>query len=154
LKIKRHSKIIDLINNNEIETQEELADMLRQSGFEATQATVSRDIRDLKLLKAPGGKGRQKYVVSGSVADQVSDRLIRVFRDGVVSVDSANNIVIIKTLEGLAMGVAASLDSMGLSEIMGSIAGDDVIMCVTKTDEAASELIYRLNGILAKKTYD
>ena len=152
MKIKRHLKIIELVKNNNIETQEELADMLRQSGFEVTQATVSRDIRDLKLTKISTEGGRQKYAVLVSVANQMSDRLIRVFCDGVISIDYANNIVVIKTLEGLAMGVAASLDAMDLSEIMGSIAGDDVVMCVTKTEDAAVSMLDKLNVILNGET--
>ena len=148
MRIKRHSKIIELIQRNDIKTQEELADMLRGAGFEVTQATVSRDIRDLKLHKTPAGDGGHKYAVSSSVTDQISDRLIRVFRDGVVSIDYANNIVVVKTLEGLAMGVAASVDAMGFVEIMGSIAGDDVIMCVTRTEDMAVALVGKLNGFL------
>lgn len=148
MKIKRHSKIIELVNNHEIETQEELADRLRETGYEVTQATVSRDIRELKLTKILSEGGKQKYAVLNPVDSQISDKLIRVFCDGVISMDFAGNILVIKTLEGLAMAVGASLDAMSFQEIIGSIAGDDVLMCVVKNEQTAVSLMGKLNAIL------
>lgn len=150
MKIKRQSKILELIRENDIETQEMLAEMLNKAGYNVTQATVSRDIRELKLTKATMQSGRQKYVISTREDALVTERLNRVFRDGIVSIDFAQNIVVIKTLTGMAMAVAAALDSMENSEIMGTIAGDDTIFCVVKNDGKAVKLMENLKGISLK----
>lgn len=144
MKIKRHLKIIELVKNNNIETQEELSEKLKENGFNVTQATVSRDIRELKLSKMSCDGGKQKYVIFNTNDGNVTQRLIRIFRDGVTSIDYAQNIIVIKTLNGMAMAVAAALDAMNNSEIIGSIAGDDTIFCVVKTEQKAIELIERL----------
>ena len=117
-----------------------LADLLNKAGFNVTQATVSRDIRELKLTKATMQSGKQKYVATAKESSFVTERLNRVFRDGIVSIDYAQNIVVIKTLVGMAMAVAAALDSMENSEIMGTIAGDDTIFCVVKNESKAVKL--------------
>ena len=144
MKVKRQSKILELIRENDIETQEMLADLLNKAGFNVTQATVSRDIRELKLTKATMQSGKQKYVATAKESSFVTERLNRVFRDGIVSIDYAQNIVVIKTLIGMAMAVAAALDSMENSEIMGTIAGDDTIFCVVKNKEIILPLITKL----------
>ncbi len=140
MKLKRHYKIIDLIKSQAVETQEELAELLNKSGFQVTQATVSRDIRELKLTKITESDGTQRYAVSNSVDIEITMKRKRVFRDGVVSFVVSGNILVIKTLEGMAMAVAASVDAMGFGEIIGTIAGDDVVMCVLRM-EADSELL-------------
>ncbi len=143
MKTKRQSKILEIIRNNEIYTQYELAEKLNAEGFNVTQATVSRDIKELRLIKAQGENGKQKYA---AVSDNggVSERLERVFKDGVISIDFAQNIIVIKTLTGMAMAVAAALDAMDNAEIMGTIAGDDTVFCVVKNEERAVRLIDRL----------
>ena len=145
---KRQAKIIELVKNNDIETQEELTLLLQASGFAVTQATVSRDIRELKLTKIPAGQGKQKYSIHISEDEQVLQRLIRIFREGVTSIDFAGNMVVIKTLEGSAMAVAASVDAMGYAEVVGSIAGDDVVICIVKSQDIAESLMYKLNKII------
>ena len=150
MKVKRQSKILELIRENDIETQEMLADLLNKSGFNVTQATVSRDIRELKLTKATMQSGKQKYVATAKESSFVTERLNRVFRDGIVSIDYAQNIVVIKTLIGMAMAVAAALDSMENSEIMGTIAGDDTIFCVVKNESRAVKLTENLKAISLK----
>lgn len=144
MKIKRQSKIVELIKDNEIETQDRLVELLNAEGFNVTQATVSRDMRELKVTKVATGSGSQKYAVLDSGDIELSERLSRVFRDGVVSIDYAQNIIVIKTLNGMAMAVAAALDSMENNEVMGTIAGDDTIFCVVKTEQKAVRLIERL----------
>ena len=151
MKIKRQSKIIELITKNEIETQEELCEALRKAGIEATQATVSRDIRDLKLTKIACENGAQKYAVLSSFISQFSERFLRVFRDGVVSADYARNLIIVKTLEGMAMAVAACIDAMSIPEILGCIAGDDTIFCALRSEETAVETLEKFREILARK---
>lgn len=150
MKVKRQSKILELIRENDIETQEMLADLLNKAGFNVTQATVSRDIRELKLTKATMQSGKQKYVTTAKESSFVTERLNRVFRDGIVSIDYAQNIVVIKTLIGMAMAVAAALDSMENSEIMGTIAGDDTIFCVVKNESRAVKLTENLKAISLK----
>lgn len=135
VKKNRHEKIIELIESNEIETQEELADRLRTEGYQVTQATVSRDIRELKLSKIAGADGRQKYTVYDREDEQLGDKYIRVLKDGYVFMDMAQNILVMKTVSGMAMAVAASVDAMKLPEIVGCIAGDDTIMIAVRTVE-------------------
>ncbi|MDR1000158.1 MAG: arginine repressor [Clostridiales bacterium] len=146
---QRHLKILELVKNNYIETQEELTALLHNAGFYVTQATVSRDIRELKLSKMPGVNGRLRYSTQIPEDEHVKERLLNVFRQSVVKIDFAGNMVVIKTLEGLAMAVGASVDAMGLDEVVGSIAGDDVIICVVKSEEIAMQLMNKLNGVMA-----
>ena len=143
MKLKRQSKIIELINKNDIETQEELARLLQEADFSVTQATISRDIRELKITKVMDGK-KQKYALLPDESPVVSEKLIRIFRDAVTHIDCSQNIIVIKTLDGMAMAVAAVLDSMENSEILGSIAGDDTVFCVIKSEKNAVKLIERL----------
>ena len=148
MKVSRHAKIIELISQYDIETQEELAEYLNNAGFKVTQATVSRDIRDLKLTKGSLNGGKQKYVIHRQDEDGMSEKYIRVLRDGYMSMDMAQNILVIKTVSGMAMAVAAALDAMDCHEIVGSIAGDDTIMCAVRTVEDTTALMGRLRRIM------
>lgn len=148
MKTRRQSKILELIQKNEIETQEELLNYLLKEGFAVTQATVSRDIRELKLTKIAISGGRQKYAVLNDSIEILSEKYIRVLRDGFVSMDMAQNILVIKTVSGMAGAVCASLDAMNLHEIVGSIAGDDTIMCAIRTVEDTAALMKRLRKII------
>lgn len=133
MKIERHSKIVELIGRYEIETQEELAERLYEAGFRVTQATISRDIRELKLTKVQGENGRQRYMVLEGPRGTSAIKYIRILKDGFVSMDMAQNILVIKTVSGMAMAVAAALDAIHFSEIVGCIAGDDTIMCAIRS---------------------
>ena len=135
MKVNRHAKIVELVNKFDIETQEELADRLREEGFQITQATISRDIRDLKLTKVQSETGRQKYVVMKATENVLRDKYIRIMKDGFVSMDMAMNILVIKTVSGMAMAVGAAIDEMHWKEIVGCIAGDDTIMCAIRSVE-------------------
>lgn len=150
MKSKRQAKILEIIRKYNIETQEELSDRLEREGFAVTQATVSRDIRELKLTKVASGTGRQKYVVLSENHVDMSEKYIRVFKDGFVNMDMAQNILVIKTVSGMAMAVAAALDAMDCHEIVGSIAGDDTIMCAVRTVEDTENLMKRLRKIVEK----
>ena len=112
MKIARHAKIIDLISRNDVETQEELADLLNGEGFRVTQATVSRDIRELKLTKISLNDGRQKYAVMQASRENMNEKYLRILKDGFLSMDMAQNILVVKTVSGMAMAVAASIDAM------------------------------------------
>ncbi len=148
MKKSRHEKIIELIGKYEIETQEELADRLRGEGYQVTQATVSRDIRELKLSKIMGKSGRQKYALYEQVDNQLGDKYIRVLKDGYVSMDMAQNILVMKTVSGMAMAVAASVDAMKMPEIVGSIAGDDTIMMAIRTVEDTALVMDKIKKMI------
>ncbi len=141
MKLSRHSKILDLIENYNIDTQEELAKRLAADGYNVTQATVSRDIKDLKLIKVLGDDGVYKYVQSGARENTPSDKnLTSILETSVVSVEAAMNIVVIKTHSGMAQAVGYVIDSLGLEEIIGCVAGDDTMLCVAKTEKNATYL--------------
>lgn len=135
MKTKRQRKIIELITNYDIETQEELAAKLVENGFNVTQATISRDIRELNLTKIVTKGGKQKYAVQSSSDIVSNSKYMRVLNDGIITMDTAGNILVVKTVSGMAMAVAAALDAMQIKEILGCIAGDDTIMCVVKHAE-------------------
>lgn len=148
MKAKRQAKILELISKNDIETQEELSDYLEKEGFVVTQATVSRDIRELKLTKMAQSNGAQKYIALVETDENLSEKYTRVFRDGFLSFDMAQNILVIKTVSGMAMAVAAALDAMNLHEIVGCIAGDDTIMCAIRSTEDTVSVMKRLRKIV------
>ena len=150
MKKTRHRKIIELITKFDIETQEELAGYLKEAGFTVTQATVSRDIRELKLSKVPTGNGRQKYVVLKQDEKHMEDKYIRVLRDGFVNMDMAQNILVVKTVSGMAMAVAAAFDALSFPEIVGCIAGDDTIMIAVRTVEDTQALMSKIHTMLEK----
>lgn len=150
MKVSRHAKIIELIRQYDIETQEELAERLNQAGFKVTQATVSRDIRDLKLTKVAVKGKQQKYVVMKPDEEDLDEKYIRILRDGFVSMDMAQNILVIKTVSGMAMAVAAAVDAMKWQEVVGSIAGDDTIMCAIRTVEDTVEVMQKIQRVVSK----
>lgn len=133
--------MIEIIEQNEIETQDELAEKLMEAGFVATQATISRDIRELKLTKVSDGFGKQKYIMlKNQDVDHVS-KLTKVMQAGIIRVDTAENLVIIKTVSGVAMAVAAALDNSDIEGMVGCIAGDDTIFCAIKTKEMVNQVV-------------
>ena len=148
MKKRRHEKIIELIGQYEIETQEELADRPREEGYQVTQATVSRDIRELKLSKISGGNGRQKYIAFTREEVHLGDKYIRVLREGYVSMDLAQNLLIMKTVSGMAMAVAAAVDALKLDEIVGCIAGDNTIMMAMRSESAAAQVMDKLRRMI------
>ncbi len=148
MKGNRHAKIIELIHKHHIETQEELAEHLNREGFKVTQATVSRDIRDLKLTKVPDENGKQRYAVHSGDGNGMSEKYIRVLQDGFVSMDMAQNILVIKTVSGMAMAVCAAIDAMKWNEVVGSIAGDDTIMCAIRSVEDTTKVMDKIGRIV------
>ena len=150
MKIKRHSKIIELINTYDIETQEELAQRLEESGFVVTQATVSRDIRDLKLSKVVYGDGKQKYSLMPK-QDGISEKYVRILKEAFISIDMAQNILVLKTVSGMAMAVAGALDSLQMNEIVGCIAGDDTIMAAIRSVDDTVVVMERIRKLIYKE---
>ena len=149
MKTKRQTKMLELIKKHDIETQEELSDYLQKEVYQVTQATVSRDIRELKLTKVAMSNGRQKYAALTEANEDLSEKYTRVFRDAFVSMDMAQNILVIKTVSGMAMAVAAAIDAMHLHEIVGCIAGDDTIMCAVRSVDDTIAVMRRLRKLVA-----
>ena len=139
VKAKRQKKIIEIIEQYEIETQDELAEKLMEAGFHTTQATISRDIREMKLTKLTFPNGKQKYIALQNHDTASTEKYKRVLKDGINNIVVAENILVVKTVPGMAMACAAALDHLQLSQIVGCIAGDDTIMCVVKSKEIAPE---------------
>ena len=151
MKKTRHAAIIGIIEEFDIETQDELVERLSDKGFLVTQATISRDIKELKLTKVQAGLSKQKYsLMADNNNNKITERQIRVFKEGVTGIHPAGTIMVIKTLTGMAMAVAASLDAMENHEIIGTIAGDDTVMSVMKDSEDVLAVIERLRRVLAQ----
>ncbi len=148
MKYNRHARILDIIETYEIETQDELAEKLRELSMDVTQATISRDIKELRLVKVltPGGKYR--YSVMNTDGGNMNDRLLVIIKEAFVSSDYANNILIIKTRPGMAQAVAASLDGLGWNDIVGTIAGDDTIMIVCRAEKIAEDLMEKFTRMV------
>ena len=146
MKSTRQNAIIEIIENNDIETQEELIGLLSKQGFNVTQATISRDIRELKLIKVTGELGKYKYIVPKQEADDGQHVYIAAFAASVKSVETAMNLVVIKTYPGLANAVAANIDSQGEADVVGCVAGDDTIFAAAKSPEAAERVADRIRS--------
>ena len=150
MKSKRHSAILEIIERSNVETQEELIENLRGEGFNVTQATVSRDIRELKLTKIMGDGGKYKYVLPGRKDSAGHYVYSNALAASVVSVDSAMNLVVIKTYPGMAQAVAAGIDSMNLAGIMGCVAGDDTIFVAVRDPEYAAKAASEIRKTVGK----
>lgn len=148
MKYSRHSKILDIINKFEIETQEDLAKTLCDCGFNVTQATVSRDIKELRLIKVLTNEGRYKYATLKQHESSMSERFKKLFRDSVLSIDSAENIIVVKTLVGAANAAGAALDALDLKSVVGSLAGDDTIFVLLKSKDDIPSAIASLEELL------
>ena len=149
MKINRQRKIIELINKYDIDTQQELAQRLIDEGFEVTQATVSRDIRELNLTKSAVDGNKQKYDIPASTMTSINAKYMGVLKDGIVSIEDAGNIIVIKTISGMAMAVGAALDAVNHEEIIGTIAGDDTLMCVVKNANNCQSVKEYLEKLIA-----
>lgn len=141
MKYDRHAAILDIIEQDAIETQEELAARLRLRGFDVTQATVSRDIKELHLVKIAESEGRLRYTAFDAGAPSLPDRLLPVFAHAFASADNANNLVVVKTLSGMAQALASAVDSMELAGTLGSVAGDDAVLIVCRTEKHAERMV-------------
>lgn len=148
MKPRRHEKIIELVNDYNINTQEELLDRLTEAGFSVTQATISRDIKDLRILKTLGSDGKYRYTTGSRNAIDNQNGFDSLFATSALSVDSSENIVVVKTMSGMAQAVCASLDNLEVENIVGTIAGDDTIFIVLRTREAVSKLIKEFKKLL------
>lgn len=148
MKYSRHAKILELIDKYEIETQEELADRLKEVGMDVTQATVSRDIKELRLIKVMTENEHYRYAPISQTEGTITNRLLTIFTESFVSCDYANNIVVVKTLPGMAQASASAVDSLKWADIVGTIAGDDTIMIVCRAEKIAEELVNKLSKMI------
>lgn len=144
----RQSKILELISTKEIETQDELARELRNANFEITQATISRDIKELGLTKILTNSGKYKYAIVGSDEQQISNKFVSIFRESVISAKAVLNIVIVKTLKGMGEGVCSFIDKLNLTELVGAVNGDDTVMLIFPTAAYAADAVYSITDML------
>ena len=149
MKNDRQKKILSIIAEETVETQEQLLSLLLERGIVATQSTISRDIKQLHLVKAPAGQGKYRYAVSDHGSKiHVADKLQTIFRESIVNVDYAQNLVVIHTMSGLANGAAAALDGMEIDQLIGTLAGDDTVLIIMRDNESAAELATSIRTML------
>lgn len=148
MKDKRHKKILELIDNFNIETQDDLLNMLKDCGFNVTQATVSRDIKDLRLVKTIDNTGKYKYTLDVNLSNGVTYNSLKGFSYSIKSIDSSGNMVVIKTLSGMAQAVCANIDSMDVNNMLGTIAGDDTIFILMRDQESLNKFIAETRKLL------
>lgn len=149
MKNDRQSRILEIIERENVETQEQLQQRLQEQGVVCTQATISRDIKQMHLVKEPAGQGRYRYTVSSQRSRlNVADKLRGIFRESIVSIDNAQNIVVIKTMSGLANAAAAAVDSMSVPYMVGSLAGDDTAFLVMRDTESAKSFCEEVHEML------
>ncbi|MCI1943759.1 arginine repressor [Clostridium luticellarii] len=150
MKVTRHAKILEIINSNDIETQEELAEKLKKSGMNVTQATVSRDIKELKLIKVLSDSGRYKYATIAHTENVLSNKLINIFAQTVTGVENVNNFVVIKTISGSASAAAEAIDSLNFIGIAGTLAGDNTIFVMARDNEKAQNITQRMKKMISE----
>lgn len=148
MKSRRHAKILDIITEYPIETQDELLARLKDEGYKATQATISRDIKDLRLVKTLGSDGKYRYVSASKNSTDIRSNFSSLFASSVNSIDFAQNIVVIKTLSGMAQAVCAALDSNDYKAVVGTIAGDDTIFIACRSSQLAVNLTEELKKLI------
>lgn len=147
-KYTRQLKILEMISQNEIETQEELAEGLKALNIDVTQATISRDIKELRLIKTVSKSGKQKYATIAQSQEGIAERLNKMFENSVVSIDEAMNIIIVKTIPGAAQICASAIDYMGLENVAGTLAGNDSVFVAVKKLEAVSEIVEEFRKLI------
>ena len=148
MKAKRHAKILEIIHAHPVNTQEELLNYLLESGFTVTQATISRDIKELRLIKTLGSDGNYRYSTVQQESEHISSKFHSLFSDTVISIDYAGNIVVVKCLSGMAQAACAAMDSMHWDQVVGTLGGEDTFICITKNEEQAVSLTGELKKLL------
>lgn len=150
MKTRRHAKILEIINANSVETQDQLQSLLGQAGYNVTQATVSRDIKELRLIKTLDERGDYRYAVARSSDDQgISAKFHSIFANSVLDVQYAQNIVVVHCPTGMAGAACAAMDSLHWKQVVGTLAGDDTFICITTSEQDAAELVLELKKMLS-----
>lgn len=150
MRYSRQNKILELISAQEVDTQEHLVELLKESGYHVTQATISRDIKDLQLIKSLSSSGRYKYAVGNNTEQPVNERLIQVFKDTILTVSFAGNMIVLKTLSGCANAAAEALDTLDMKNVVGSLAGDNTIFVLVNEASNVPALVNRFNDLLRR----
>ncbi|HBT63787.1 MAG TPA: arginine repressor [Ruminococcaceae bacterium] len=148
MKVKRHAKILDIIRAHPVNTQEELLTRLNESGFQVTQATISRDIKELRLIKSLDGDGNYHYSTVQQESENISTKFHSFFAETVTNIDYAGNIVVVKCLSGMASAVCAALDALNRPNIVGTISGDDTFICIMRDENNSIDLVTELKKML------
>jgi len=148
MRYSRQNKILELIQNYEVETQEKLASLLKEYGYDVTQATISRDIKELHLVKTLSSSGKYKYSASASMEGPVSERYVSIFRETIKSIDVSQNLIVVKTLIGCANAACEAIDSLGFPHVIGTIAGDNTILLIIDDPANSSSVLKEFNDIL------
>ncbi len=154
MRYSRQNKILELISKHEIETQDKLASMLREEGYEVTQATISRDIKELQLIKVLSASGKYKYAVSKRPDAPISDRFVKIFKETVISFSFVKNLILVKTLSGCGSAAAEAIDNIGILHIAGTVAGDNTLLVVADDDDNVEEILDIFNSMLTAKKQD
>ena len=149
MKTRRHAKILEIINRHNVETQEELQALLGQAGYPVTQATVSRDIKELRLIKTPGESGGYRYTIAKGGHEPISAKFHSIFSSSVVRVQYAQNIVVVHCLPGMAQAACAAMDSLHWDQVIGTLAGDDTFICVVTGEREAEDLVIELKKMMS-----
>ena len=150
MKSMRHNLILEIIESKDIETQEELAEELKRRNIKVTQATVSRDIKELRLLKVLADGGKYKYATVERAEKGMNDRFIRILSESVMSIESAGNLIVIKTISASGAAAAEAIDSMKWPEVLGTIAGDNTILIIARSEEVVENLMQRFTALIRK----
>ena len=150
MKSVRHDLILDIIDKKDIETQEELAAELKARGVKVTQATVSRDIKELRLLKVLSENGGYKYATAERAEKGMSERFIRILAESVMTIESAVNLIVIKTISASAQAAAEAIDSLKWPELLGTIAGDNTILVIARSEEAVESVVSRVHALIKR----
>ena len=148
MRYSRQNKILELINTYEIETQDKLAAMLRKNGFEVTQATISRDIKELQLVKVLSPTGKYKYAESMRFDAPITDRFVKIFRETVLSISGAKNLLLVKTLSGCGGAAGEAIDNLGIDHIIGTVGGDNTVLVITEDDCYSADIMKELQEML------
>lgn len=151
MRYSRQNQILEIIANNDVETQDELQQLLNEAGYPVTQATISRDIKDLQLIKALSGSGKYKYTVSVNSDKPISDRFINIFRETILSYNSAENLIIVKTLSGCGNAAGEAIDCLELKHVIGTVSGDNTMLIVVDTKENVPEILNMFENMFSKR---
>ena len=148
MRLSRQNKILEIIKTNEVETQDQLLELLRQSGYSVTQATVSRDIKELQLVKGQTRDGKYKYISGNYDNRPISERFVRIFRESVVSYQSAQNLIVVKTLSGCSGAAGEAIDTLSLNHIVGSVSGDNTLLIIVDDEKNVKEITDAIDRII------
>ncbi|MDO4384181.1 MAG: arginine repressor [Eubacteriales bacterium] len=151
MRYSRQNKILEIISNNDVETQDQLQDLLNKEGFSVTQATISRDIKELQLVKALAANGKYKYTVGKYDEQPISERFIKIFRETIISTSHAGNLIVVKTLSGCGNAAAEAIDCLELDHVVGSIAGDNTMLIIVDEEDNVPEILDFFNTMISKR---